>query len=346
MSGKIRFKRGVLTEELVALTGDPITAMVMRQMLYWVVRVSDFDEFVTEERKRNPDAEVELSDGWIFKSADQLADELMGIASGKTIRRRLQDCVEKGWLHERNNPQKGWDRTLQYRPDLIRIEHDLRRIGYTLATVMGEEYLLVESIFSERRHAFTNGHGVEWSGHRVESNGHGVESNGRSVDAIPESTVETTPENRAESEQLPLIPGVTATHTNGSSEKDTTLSHAAITAYRSVFNLTPAKDQRDLIIETVDDLDVWKRVITMWAGNPKWNAMNIGNMLDRYITMTEQDEEPDEMRAPSGKYRFSQMTQEEIEAIPQVEVDEMSALDRANYYRAKKGEWYRAARRE
>lgn len=49
-----------------------------------------------------------------------------------TILRHVKFLVEKGWLDERNNPVHKWDRTKQYRVNLLKIHEDLMEIGYTL----------------------------------------------------------------------------------------------------------------------------------------------------------------------------------------------------------------------
>jgi hypothetical protein len=46
-----KLKRVVIKEELVALTGDIIEAIILNQFLYWSERVEDFDKFIMEEKE-------------------------------------------------------------------------------------------------------------------------------------------------------------------------------------------------------------------------------------------------------------------------------------------------------
>jgi hypothetical protein len=137
MSGR-PLRRVVIKEELVALTGDATRAILLNQFLYWQARVRDYDRFLLEELKRRSLAEsgasdeLPLSNGWIYKSAEELGEEVMLGLSKQSILRRLDELVAAGWLHRRRNPKHAWDRTLQYRCNLQRIHADLLAIGYHL----------------------------------------------------------------------------------------------------------------------------------------------------------------------------------------------------------------------
>jgi hypothetical protein len=124
-------KRAVIKEELVALTGDALSALILNQLLYWSERVRDFDAFIEEEKRRGGDPNIELTNGWIYKSAAELGEEIMMGVSEATIRRRLDDLVAAGYLDKRESPHK-WDRTSQYRPNIYNIQRDLADRGYVL----------------------------------------------------------------------------------------------------------------------------------------------------------------------------------------------------------------------
>lgn len=74
---------------LVDLTGDAQKAMVLTQMIYWA-----------ERTKR--------SDGWFWKSAQELEDDLRALWARRTISTVLDQLTEDGWLSRRpgNNPMK------------------------------------------------------------------------------------------------------------------------------------------------------------------------------------------------------------------------------------------------
>ncbi len=173
-----KLKRVPLKEELAALTGCFIKALILQQFLFWSERVSDFDDFIIEEKERVPELELELRHGWIYKSTEQLHDELMfgDSLSPRTVKRRLDEIVNSGYLVSRNNPEYKWDRCLQYRPDIIKIQIDLQKMGYALE---GYPLFIARSPFD------------------TVSNASDTETN-RSVvsdQAIPETTTETTTES-------------------------------------------------------------------------------------------------------------------------------------------------------
>ena len=127
-----RTRVAVIREELVKLTGDAIAAVILNQLLYWTQRVDDFDELLAEEAKRNSEINVPPRHGWIYKTSEELGEEtLMGL-SAKTIRRHLTELVAGGWLQERSNPENAWDKTLQYRVNVSKVQRDLFQLGYAL----------------------------------------------------------------------------------------------------------------------------------------------------------------------------------------------------------------------
>ena len=61
--------------------------------------------------------------------------------SKSTIGRYIKQLVEKGYLHQRRNPKYKWDKTMQYRVDLYKVQLDLAKLGYAL-----EGYRLLPNI--------------------------------------------------------------------------------------------------------------------------------------------------------------------------------------------------------
>lgn len=140
-----KIKRAVIKEELVALTGDFKKAVILNQFIYWSERVSDFDKFVEEEKKRASFAmtseergqaeiveQLPLSQGWIYKSAEEMSEETMLGLSRSNIGTHLNYLVEQGWLDRRKNPKWKADKTFQYRVNIINIQRDLLILGYSL----------------------------------------------------------------------------------------------------------------------------------------------------------------------------------------------------------------------
>lgn len=131
-----KLKRAVIKEELVALTGDFIQAIILNQFIYWSERVRDFDKFILEEKERAEEegksVDMPLMHGWIYKKAEDLAEEIMIDRSVSTMRRYIKALVKNGWIEERDNPHYAWDNTKQYRVNLLKLHNDLQSIGYIL----------------------------------------------------------------------------------------------------------------------------------------------------------------------------------------------------------------------
>jgi len=135
-----KLKRILIKEELVELTGDFKLAIVLGQMLYWAEKVGDIDKYITEEKKRYATFAIsemdipsmELCNGWIYKSAEELSEETLMNVQAKAMREYLKELVDKGWLNQRRNPRIKMDRTLQYRVNLAKIQSDLIALGYNL----------------------------------------------------------------------------------------------------------------------------------------------------------------------------------------------------------------------
>jgi len=185
-----KLNRVVIKEEFVELLGHPIKALMLNQFLYWEERHRDFDRFIEEEKARDPETpQSELTEGWIYKSADQLRNELMldKWISRQTMQRYLKDIVDLGYLESRRNPDpnKQWDRTLQYRPNILKIQTDLMKVGYTL-----EGYS-----FNPKSLIFPKAHNELSSAHNELLNAHSELSSAYSEQTIPKTITETTSKN-------------------------------------------------------------------------------------------------------------------------------------------------------
>jgi hypothetical protein len=134
----------VIRKEFVLLTGDPFSAVVLNQLLYWTLRVKDFDLYLEEEKVfrlnvQNHSIYPESSDssqyGWIYKTATDLSEEtLLGI-SKTTMRKYLKVLIHQGWVEERANTLEKWKKTTQYRVNIRKLHADLMNIGRQLPGV-------------------------------------------------------------------------------------------------------------------------------------------------------------------------------------------------------------------
>lgn len=198
-----KLKRVVIKEELVALTGDTTAAIILNQFIYWSERVRDFDKFIEEEKERmamgGEEVSIEKRNGWIYKKVDELADEIMITKSTKTVRRRIKDLVDAGWLDERNNPNVPWDRTKQYRVNITKIQNDLQNLGYALDGYPLQMPIDTGTECDEDTPSDSvsnaTGKNANCNGQDVKCSGQDVNWKGQDVGAIPEITTKTTNKN-------------------------------------------------------------------------------------------------------------------------------------------------------
>ncbi|PTL37783.1 DnaD domain protein [Alkalicoccus saliphilus] len=120
-------KRVVLKEELAAVTGDYKLAMVLNQMMYWALRTKSASAFKQEIVQGE-----DITYGWIYKSSEELAEEMMMNVSACSMRTYLKKLVEKGFLAERSNPVQKWDKTKQYRVLWRAVEKAAEDAGFKL----------------------------------------------------------------------------------------------------------------------------------------------------------------------------------------------------------------------
>lgn len=131
-----KIKKVVIREDLVAITGDYKKAVILGQFIYWADRVADADKFIQKENEiaaKNGEEGRELLYGWIYKTADELAEEVMLGLSVSQIRRYVSEIVEMGFVDRRKNPNYKWDRTWQYRVNLVNIAKALKEKDYPLS---------------------------------------------------------------------------------------------------------------------------------------------------------------------------------------------------------------------
>lgn len=206
MSGN-KIKKAVIREDLLSITKDYRKAILLNQFIYWSERVSDADKFIEKENeiaKNNGETERELFYGWIYKTAEELADEVMLGLSASQIRRYINDLVNLGYLSKRNNPKYKWDRTLQYRVNLAKIAKDLKQNGYSLSDykidIPDDESAIVHGCAINTHECAINTHRCAINNEPMENQ---TKAGGR---AIPDTTnrnyntettnIEITPETR------------------------------------------------------------------------------------------------------------------------------------------------------
>lgn len=130
----------VIREEFITLTGNPLIAAVLNQLVYWSQRVTNFELFLREEKASTPKGRSSFQHGWFYKTTSELIEETMLCVTPVTLRRYLTFIEERGWIKTRINPQNKWDRTTQYRVNLRKLCRDLEGKGYALPGLLKNEF--------------------------------------------------------------------------------------------------------------------------------------------------------------------------------------------------------------
>jgi len=176
MNKLVKLKRAVIKEEYIALTGDYREAVILNQFIYWSERVKDYDKFIKEENRRRQvntgEEEIDLQNGWIFKTIKELKDEVMINLSDGNFSKYVKKLVEKKFLSKRRNPKYNWDKTFQYRVELLFIQKELNKLGYAIEGYKDNRFSKIEN------------RTYETEIHKTQN-----------VTAIPEITTETTKNN-------------------------------------------------------------------------------------------------------------------------------------------------------
>lgn len=246
MSNTKKLKRAVIKEELVALTGNYVSAIILNQLIYWTERMADVDEYIKQENERaalyGKDTQ-ELTHGWIYKKAEQLADETMLNMSGNTFRKYLKDLESAGFIKSRCNPVYCWDRTLQYRVDIVNVIKQLNQIGYQL-----EGYGFLENLDIKQSHDSDNAN--ENISIQEEKNSFQCEENSiqksKNFGAIPEITTETTTEITTDNKQTPptaAIPDKSGESVTANDTLNATLRGSIASIDTSIASISCIKDE-------------------------------------------------------------------------------------------------------
>jgi hypothetical protein len=200
-----------LREDLMLLTKDTNQSLVLTQMLYWTERIDDLNELILEENKRLAEHNQQQKDylrGWIWKSARQMSEELFHSLSEDTVQRAFNGLLKRGILTKRRNPKFKYDRTIQYRVDLLVLRRLMKEIGIQFTDFQLDD--LPQNAECIPQNAEWKTQNAEWKTQNAESIPQGAE-------AIPEITVEITSDNTHNHSQPKQLPP--PTRENPESEK-------------------------------------------------------------------------------------------------------------------------------
>jgi hypothetical protein len=179
----------LLREELATLTKNHEHAIVLSQLLYWTQRTKDFHLMLEEEKENSEVRNNSPRYGWIYKTANDLIADTKLHVDRTSIRRYLRCLITKEWIQTRANPQSKWNRTIQYRVNVKKIQHDLIALGHHLSelSLWGlEDVLLREVQNSNEQDVLSSGHTVSSEEQRPSEtaencNGHFAPSSGHNA---------------------------------------------------------------------------------------------------------------------------------------------------------------------
>ncbi|HEY9748543.1 MAG TPA: hypothetical protein V6C63_07685 [Allocoleopsis sp.] len=108
-------KMVVRREDYLGITGDhKCAAELLALFEFWTNgKLSVIHEVQPEKRDEYL---------WLYESNDQLISALLGGHSENTIRNALAVLSERGFISQRRNPMRGWDKTKQYKLNISAVQ--------------------------------------------------------------------------------------------------------------------------------------------------------------------------------------------------------------------------------
>jgi len=107
----------IIREDYLSMCdGNHCAAALLNVFEYWMTYKLDHRDQAQIENKIAAAGGAALIDDdlWVYKTTDNLKDELLGLFADTKITIALTILKNKGFITTRNNPLYGWDRTLQY----------------------------------------------------------------------------------------------------------------------------------------------------------------------------------------------------------------------------------------
>jgi len=131
------FRKTVLREELILLTGNNPRALILQNFIYWHSKTRDYEAFLEEEKERlkgdNPAIEsIPSRMGWVYKDIETIIKESLCGVKEKSCREHIKHLVKNGWVERRKNPKNPMDKVLQYRCNILKIQADLQKFNAVL----------------------------------------------------------------------------------------------------------------------------------------------------------------------------------------------------------------------
>ncbi len=108
------------------------SAMILNEFENWMnVKTTnktqeDYETMTAEQGDVSPPSANGL---WVWKSQEQLRDEMYGLFGIGVVRKSLNWLVNVGYLYRRRNPKYNWDKTYQYMLNVKQVQQELDRIA-------------------------------------------------------------------------------------------------------------------------------------------------------------------------------------------------------------------------
>lgn len=118
----------ILHQDYLDICDNSIPAAIILKILeYWTdIKLSNIEQVVIENKIREKE---ELSfidyDVWIYKTYKDFIQDSLGLLKDHQVRKGLDTLLTLGFIERRNNPKYQWDRTMQYKVNIDRVQRAL-----------------------------------------------------------------------------------------------------------------------------------------------------------------------------------------------------------------------------
>lgn len=83
------------------------------------------------DERQAEELEKQMRYGWFWKSAQEMTEEIMHVASRQTVNNRMNELTKPKYLFKKH-PDKGGNRSNWWQVNLTKINEDLMKKGYML----------------------------------------------------------------------------------------------------------------------------------------------------------------------------------------------------------------------
>ncbi|RSL29165.1 hypothetical protein D7Z54_32690 [Salibacterium salarium] len=131
-----------IKEEYVAITGGFNEAAVLEQMIQWyraTIKKDSENRQLAEKMMKLGTTEAaekilnQIRDGWFYKSATDLSNDMMGFKKSRAVKDILNNLVDQGFLLADSNRNKAkFDKTTHYKVNMDRVQYECQKLGFSV----------------------------------------------------------------------------------------------------------------------------------------------------------------------------------------------------------------------